>query len=295
MELINIELGTSLFYYIYLLLIAGLFVGLYYGLRHKSKQVQKRVLFGLLAVNFALHFIKLSFPEYINAGFPGIIRKCTAENICAVSTLIFPFIYLSDWKVGKDYMFYLGTISGFLSCFAPMPIVGLPFYSLETIRCYFCHAILWQVPLLMVIFGHHKIDYRRIWKSIVMYFLVLCVIIVNELIVIRIGWWTDTTTIEEFLDPSTGRDMGYAIGVPESMSNVAKYVLWMTPKAWRNVPVLWELFPVIIYGGFVCLCLSIYWEHEHIRQDLLKILNKIKSLKKGEEDEEYSQNNSDIE
>ena len=279
MELVEIRMGTSLFYYIYLLACVGVFLALYFGLRNKSDKMKKWVLFGILAFNFVLHFLKLSFPEYISKGFPQIIRKCTPENICAVSTMIFPFIYLSDWKTGKDYMFYLGIISGVLGCIAPMPAFGLPFYSLEAIRCYICHASLWQVPLLMVMFGQHKLNYRRIWKSFVMYFIVLCVIIVNELILIKLRW-VDTSTLEEFFD-SSSRDMGYAVGLPAGiMEEIGKYVLWMTPKAWKSpyIPLLWELFPVIIYGGIACLCLSLYWEHDRIKQDVLWVVNKVKEL-----------------
>ena len=280
-------MGTSLFYYIYLLACVGVFLGLYFGLRHKSEKIQRRVLLAILFFNFALHFIKQVFPEYlykdyyttgtlIKQQFPQILRKCTPENICAISTMIFPFIYLSNWKTGKDYMFYLGMISGVLSCFAPMPAFGLPFYSLEVIRCYICHASIWQVPLLMVLFGHHKLDYRRIWKALVMYFIILCIIIVNELILIRVGW-VETSTLEDFFD-SSERDMGYAVGLPEKMQEMGKIVLWLTPKSWRNVPILWELFPVLILGGFACLCLSLYWEHEHLRQDILFVVNKTKEF-----------------
>ena len=298
MEWVKIKIGTSLFYYIYLLACAGVFVALYFGLRNKSEKMQKWVLFGVLAFNFVLHFLKLSFPEYISKGFPSIVRKCTPENICAVSTMIFPFIYLSNWKTGKDYMFYLGMISGILGCVAPLPAIGLNFYSLEAIRCIICHASLWQVPLLMVLFGQHKLDYRRIWKCFAMYFIVLCVIIVNELILIRIGW-VETATLEEFFDASQ-RDMGYAIGLPAGvMEEIGKYVLWMTPKAWKDpyIPILWELFPVIIYGGLACLGLCAYWEHEHIKQDVLTVVNKIKEFiaKHSEKSEENSQNTDDTE
>ena len=279
MELVKIEIGTSLFYYIYLLACVGVFLGLYFGLRNKSEKMKKWVLFGILAFNFVLHFLKLSFPEYISKGFPAIIRKCTPENICAVSTMIFPFIYLSDWKTGKDYMFYLGIISGILGCVAPLPALGLNFYSLEAIRCFICHASLWQVPLLMVLFGQHKLNYRRIWKAFVMYFIILCVIIVNELILIRIGW-VETATLEEFFDASA-RDMGYAVGLPAgTMEQIGKYVLWMTPKAWKDpyIPILWEVLPVFFYGGIAAMGLCAYWEHARMKADVLLIVNKIKLL-----------------
>ena len=286
MELVKIKMGTSLFYYIYLFACVGVFLALYFGLRNKSDKFQRRVLLAILFFNFALHFIKQVFPEYIHKDFPAILRKCTPENICAISTMIFPFVYMSNWKTGKDYMFYLGIISGVLGCIAPMPAFGLPFYSLEAIRCYICHASLWQVPLLMVIFGHHKLDYRRIWKALVMYFMVLCVIMVNELILIRLGW-VDTKTLftDEFNNgyfDASSRDMGYAVGLPEggAIETIGKYVLWMTPKAWKDpyIPILWELFPVIIYGGLGCMALCAYWEHKHMRDDFLLVVGKVKGI-----------------
>lgn len=280
MELIKIKAGTSLFYYIYLVLCVGLFFGLYFLLRKKSKKVQYWVLFGLLAFNFVLHFLKLAFPLYIEKGFPGVIRKCSFENICAVSTLIFPFIFLSKSKAGKDYMFYLGTVSGIVGCVMPMPALGLNFYDLETIRYYICHSSLWIVPLLMVILGHHSLDYRRIWKTMVIYFAVLCVIIVNEVILIRLGW-VGTETMKDFLD-ANDRDMGYAIGLPDTFKKLGDYVLWMTPKSWRDpyIPILWEVFPVIIYAGSVWLCMSLYWEHKHFRADCIALKNKTVELYK---------------
>lgn len=274
-ELIKVKTGTSLFYYIYLVLFAGACAGLYFLLRKKSRKAQYWTLFGILAFNFALHFIKLAFPQY--TGFPAVIRKCSFENICAVSTMIFPFIFVSDWKSGKDYMFFLGLVSGIAGCVAPMPVASmdLEFYRLETIRYYVCHAGIWIVPLLMVLLGLHKLDYHRIWRVFVIYFAVLGVIMVNELIMIRIGW-VETSTLEDFFSAEE-RDMGYAIGLPAAMEGIAKYVLWLTPKCWKDpyVPILWELFPVIVFGGIGCFALSMIWEHEHFKNDCIWLKNKV--------------------
>lgn len=276
MELVKVKMGTSLFYYVYILLCIAAFIGLYFLLRKKSEKVKYWTLFGILAFNFALHFIKLAFPQY--TGFPAVLRKSSFENICAVSTLIFPFIFLSKSKVGKDYMFYLGTVSGIAGCVAPMPVASmdLKFYQLDTIRYYLCHAGIWIVPLLMVIFGLHKLDYRRIWKAMAVYFLVLGVIIVNEIILIRLGW-VGTSSLEEFFDANE-RDMGYAIGLPDSMQGAAKFILWLTPKCWKDpyVPILWELFPMLILGGAVALLMSMYWEHEHFKNDMIALWKKTK-------------------
>lgn len=274
MELVKIKMGTSLFYYLYIVICIGVFLGLYFLLRKKSRKVQYWTLFSVLAFNFALHFIKLAFPQY--TGFPAVIRKSTFENICAVSTMIFPFIFISKSKAGKDYMFYLGLVSGIAGCVAPMPVasMNLAFYEPETMRYYICHASIWQIPLLMVLFGIHTLDYRRIWKTFVIYFLVLGVIMINELILIRIGW-VGTGSLEEFFDANE-RDMGYAVGLPDAMQGAAKYVLWLTPKAWKDpyVPILWELFPVIILGGAAAFAVSMIWEHEHFKKDMIWLKGK---------------------
>ncbi|MDE7453719.1 MAG: hypothetical protein K2N22_04850 [Clostridia bacterium] len=274
MELKKIKFGTSLGYYLWLVICIGAFLGLYFGLRKKSKKVQSWSLFGILAFNFVMHFLKLALPQY--SGFPAILRKCSFENICAVSTLIFPFIYLSKWKAGKDYMFYLGLVSGILGCVAPMPVasMNLAFYEPEVIRYYICHAGIWIVPLLMVLFGLHELNWRRIWKTFVIYFAVLGVIIINELILIRIGW-VKTSSMDEFFDANS-RDMGYAIGLPDSMQGAAKYVLWLTPKAWRNVPILWELFPVIILGGILAFSACMIWDHKRFKEDIINFYNTVK-------------------
>ncbi len=62
MEFIKMKLGTSLFYYIYIILCAGAFAALYFGLRHKSEKTKFRALYGILAFNFVLHFLKLALP-----------------------------------------------------------------------------------------------------------------------------------------------------------------------------------------------------------------------------------------
>lgn len=285
MEILRVKTGKSLFYFVYIAACFALFFGLYFGLRHKSRRAQNMALLIFLWLNFALHFLKLLFSIYDVQHDVTIIRKATFENICAVSTLIFPFIYMSkNAKVGKDYMFYLGAISGFAGCVFPAPVdswmwkgeAGLPFYHLETIRYYICHAGIWIVPVLMVLFGIHKLDYRRIWKALFFYFGVLGLIIINEIILVRIGWVHDPGSLKAFLDNEGGRDLGYAFGPNEMLEKPLKYVLWLTPKAFKDpyVPILWEVFPVLILGGAGCFAVSMIWEHKHFKDDCIALKNK---------------------
>ena len=81
-------------YYFFPLAGGALFVALYFLLRHRSARTQNAVLFALLAINFALHFLKLLFPPYSTAEPEDALQKITAENICAINTMIFPFFFL---------------------------------------------------------------------------------------------------------------------------------------------------------------------------------------------------------
>ncbi|MCD8372647.1 MAG: hypothetical protein LUD27_05035 [Clostridia bacterium] len=289
----TLEYGSA-FYFIYPCLCIALFFGLYFGLRHKNKKVQFWTLWGITMLNFVLHFVKLAFPPYVE-DLPESIRKVTFENICAVSALVFPFFMLAKKRtIFRDYMFYLGCVSGFAAMFIPLNIIGLKVYEFETIRFYICHGSLWIVPLLMVIFGIHKLDYRRIWKVPLMYFLVLLVILFNEVALMVVGWVAYDEAMEEayelygitskweyFLSTEV-RNSAFIFGPPKSMEKVAQFILVLTPEWFKPgkyidcyMPILWEVVPVYIYGGAGMILMCLYWEHEHMAEDIRYLRDKV--------------------
>ena len=280
----------SAFYFIYPALIVCLFFALYFILRHKTKRTQYWVLFGILALNFCLHFLKLAFSPYVE-DLPESIRKVTFENICAVSTLVFPFFMLSKKKYLLDYMFYIGVISGVASMFAPLNVIGLGVGEFETIRFYICHGSLWICPLLMVVLGVHKPDYHRIPVVLLLYMGCLCLILINEVLLMVIGWvspdedWTGTLW-EYFLSVEV-RNSGFVFGVPESFEKVGAFILALVPEIFKPgkyidtyMPVLWELFPVIVYGIPVAFLMSLYWERGHVKSDLSRLSAKVQKFAK---------------
>lgn len=271
----------SAFYFIYPALCVCLFFALYFILRRRSKHTQYWVLFGILALNFCLHFLKLAFSPYVEE-LPDSIRKVTFENICAVSTLVFPFFMLSKKAYLMDYMYYIGVISGISSMFVPLNVVGLGVFNFETIRFYLCHGSLWICPLLMVIFGVHKLNYRRIPVVILMYIGCLCLILINEVLLMVIGWvqpdedWAGTAW--EYLLSAEERNSGFIFGLPESFEKFGSFILALVPSFFKPgryidyyMPVLWEFVPVIVYGlpgGFI---MSLYWERGHVKDDLSQL------------------------
>ena len=270
----------STFYFVYPAICVAVFVALYFILRKKDRHIVYWVLFSLLALNFVLHFVKLAFPPYVG-GLPGTIRKVTFENICAVSTLVFPFFMLSKKPVLLDYMFYLGVISGIASMFAPMNIIGLGVFEFETIRFYICHGSLWICPLLMVILKVHTLNYRRVIKVVLLYFCCLFLILINEVILMVIGWVAppadfDGTLWDYFLS-NVERNSGFIFGPPPEFEKIAQFLLVLTPPFFKPgeyidcyMPVLWEVVPVLIYGTIGGTAICAIWDHRRMADDFAR-------------------------
>ncbi|MCL2412351.1 MAG: hypothetical protein FWC97_11990, partial [Treponema sp.] len=126
----------NFYYFLYLTTAFGMAVGLYFLLRKKSKKTSFIVLFAVLLLSFVLHFLKLFFEPY-QSWMPWAIRTVTFENICAVSVLLFPWFFLSKKKILKDYMFYMGMMSGLAATFIPIDVIDRPPFEFETMRFYF--------------------------------------------------------------------------------------------------------------------------------------------------------------
>lgn len=271
----------NVYYFMYIFIAVAIFLALLFGLRKAGKKVIFWVLFGILAFNFCLHFLKLAFLPYRD-GLPSTIRKVTFENICAVSTLIFPFLYLSKKNTARDYMFYLGTISGILACFVPTEALGQSPFIFDTIRFYICHIILWVVPLTMVILREHKLDYHRIWRAPTIFLCVECVILVNEVILMSVGFVEGTL---ETLLSAEHRNNSFVFGVTPDFEAVAGFFLVFVPKFLRvrpltgeamYWPVLWMVIPVYVYFSIIFFLMSLYWEHKHVKEDILELKEKVK-------------------
>ncbi len=154
-------------YFLWLLLAAGATLGLYFLLRNASSGLQKGVLFGLLLFGLLLHFLKAYIPPY-SVDEARLLRDAWFVNICGANIALFPFFFLSKNKYVKDYMFYIGVISGLIALFYPQePIAKLDQLAefWDIVRFYFHHWMLLTVPLLMVLLGHHQLSWKRILSA----------------------------------------------------------------------------------------------------------------------------------
>jgi len=271
----------NFFYFLYIAFGLGLLLGLYFLLRNKSKTTSRIVLFGILLSNFSLHFLKLNFYPY-QQWMPYAIRTITPENICSVSVLLFPWIFLSNKKILKDYMFYMGVASGLGATLIPVDAIGQHAFLFETMRFYVSHMLLWVVPLLMVLLKLHTLDYKRVLKIPLLVYVVLCIILVNEIILIGTGF-----VDKSFLFSNDIRNSALIFGPLAEVEFLGVLFTALTPSVFLTVPVganagaafywpiLWLVVPAFIYFSAVALLLSLPFEYKNIKRDITALKTRI--------------------
>jgi len=260
----------NIYYFLYLLLSIALLVGLYLLLRNRDKRTIEIVLFSILIANFLLHFLKLAF-GYYQERMPWVIRTITPENICAVSVIVFPWFFLSKRAVLRDYMFYMGVISGIGATVIPIDVIGFSAFEFETVRYYFAHVLIWIVPLLMVMLKVHTLEFKRIFKVPLIAYLVLCVILVNEVILTGTGFIN-----ERHLFSNEVRNAALIFGPNPDIQFVGMLFLPLTPELFTTIPIgenagstfywpiIWMIIPSYIYLVISGILLTLPFEYKRI-------------------------------
>ena len=177
-------------YFFWLLLAAGATAGLYFLLRNRSTRTQKIVLFSFLALGLLLHFLKVYIPPY-SVDQARMLRDSWFVNICGANIALFPFMFFSKNEKVKDYMFYIGVLSGVIALFypeEPMAKVDQMAEQLDIVRFYYHHWMVMAIPLLMVMLGLHKLSYKRVWAAPVGLLLLMLFILLNQLLQSELGF-----------------------------------------------------------------------------------------------------------
>lgn len=151
-----IEVG-NVYYFIELLIPVIVISVTYHLLKNKTLNFQYTYLFIWCLLGFILHFAKQLVYQDISQ-----LSKSTAENICAVSTLVFPFIMMIKKKnVLHDFMFLIGLVGGGAGLLYPTEALGESLFTFETIRFYFCHMSLLAIPLLLALLNIREPDLKN--------------------------------------------------------------------------------------------------------------------------------------
>ncbi|MGN1200690.1 MAG: hypothetical protein ACI4R8_00295 [Candidatus Caccovivens sp.] len=267
-------------YFFWLILSVGSVVGLYFLLKNRTAKTQKIVLFSILVFGLVLHFLKAFIPPY-SLDESRMLRDSWFINICGANIALFPFIFLSKSKTAKDYMFYLGILGGALAVLYPIEPIEKANQAaewLDIVRFYIHHTELYAVPLLMVLFKLHKLDYRRCIFTPIWFLGVMAFIMVNQLLQSELGFIPPRNS--DFFNinyknssmiwgPSGAIGDILAIFCPNFFKTVPFGEHAGETKYW---PLLWLLFPVFILVTPLCFLLCMIFDWRHFGQDINKLL-----------------------
>ncbi len=270
----------------FILLVSGAIVGAYFALRNASDRTKKLVLGSLLFFNLILHFLKPTFPPYSTD--PELaMREIWFVNVCGTSVLFFPFLFLSKSKTAKDYMVFLGIISGFLALLYPTEALGKSVLTLDLWRFYICHGILIAVPMLTVLLKLHKLDVRRIPKMPICICAMLLFIICNQVLQSELGIipLRDGNMLDvNFRNPSL---------IWGPTDDVAVLFSWLTPSFMKTVPVgayagqekywpfFWMLPGVIFYFLLIPLLICLIFDFKETKDTLIAPFKLLKAKKRA--------------
>lgn len=276
----------NFWYFFWLVVGAGAIAGLYFLLRNRSGKCQKTVLFLFLAVGFLLHFLKVYIPPY-SVDEARMLRDSWFVNICAANIALFPFMFFSKKDTVKDYMFYLGVISGLIAFVYPQePIAKLNQMGeqLDILRFYYHHWQLLAVPLLGAMFGHHKPSYKRVWVAPVGLLLLMLFIIVNQVFQSELGF-IPLRSNQEFFGIGY-KNTSYIWG-PGENDVIGSIFAIFTPKFFRIVPVgqyagqvkywpwFWIIVPAFVMVTPLAFLMSMIFDHKNFANDIRNLKDRV--------------------
>lgn len=249
-----VEVGNYL-YFIMIIITIGIIVGAYFLLRNKPKEFAYKVLLVWCFCNFALHFLK----QFYYMSFSSL-RSSTAENICAVSTMVFPFIMMyKKESILHDFMYFIGVLGGSAALIYPTEAIGKSLLAFEPIRFYFCHISLLAIPLLLAMLGFYKPRLKKIWTIPLLFLVYELIICINTGIVIDTGLYQSDkySKVEAFFS----RDIlnnSFVFGPTSDMGAVGEFIGNLCPSFFKienfalnggnltYIPVIWLTVPSFI-------------------------------------------------
>ena len=186
----------------------------------------------------------------------------------------------------KDYMFYIGVISGLIAiCYPIDPVLkgeNQIKEVIDVIRFYIHHNLLWYCPMLMVLLKVHTLDYKRVWSTPIIFLSVMLFIMLNQVLQSELGFI-----------PLRGDDIHNITYINNSLiwgpdGNLSKLIDWACPKIFKTIPVgehagetkywpwFWLVVPCFVIVTPLCFMISMIFEHKHFKTDVTHLYKLIK-------------------
>ena len=240
----------SLMYVAYILAVLFASFLVYQLIKKRSKGMQHFVLFLISIVNLLQHLFKgVIYPQY-QAGYS--MHLSTAYNFCALMIILTPIIFLFKNNYLRCAVSFAGMLASTLSIAFPYWFIGQSAFTWEVYRFYICHGLLFLTSTLPIFLGTVKFKFKYFWSMALMFFLALGLIVANNVIFLKAGWFTDapTTPVFEFLN---GYNPVWLMHPPvgfDWLINIFKFVtpdFFLGANPWNMcLPILWYAIPVYI-------------------------------------------------
>ena len=230
----------------------------------------------MLAFGLLLHFLKVYIPPY-SVDEARMLRDSWFVNICGANIALFPFFFWSKNDKVKDYMFYIGVISGLIALFYPQePIakVDQSAEQLDIIRFYYHHWMVLAVPLLMVLFGLHKLNCTRILSAPTGLLLLMLFIMLNQIFQSELGF-IPLRDRENFFGIDY-KNTSYIWG-PGTNDTIGEILALFTPDFLKTVPVgefagqekywpwFWLIPPVYLIVTPLSFLIALIFDHKNLK------------------------------
>lgn len=267
------------------LLLIGIFAGVFMLLRRASGRAQRAVILAMMLVNVLQHLFKwLIYPQYWGTGFSAY---ATAYNMCAVLILLCPVAMLSKRRFLKNFMFVVGAVAGFGAIVIPVWYIGLPADQLgwDYARFYICHSLLFLSGALPLALRLHTPGYREFWQTGLCFIAALCLILLNDVIFISLGLFPGADP-KDLYGSLMATNPCMLMGPQEGFEWIAKVVRYLSPPflmgdnpTGRMVPILWYAMPLYVGISLISLVVFSIMDRRNLAKDMQN-LKKLRNFKK---------------
>ena len=190
--------------------------------------------------------------------------------MCAFLILASPIVILIGSQLWQNFFFYIGSIAGFASICVTY---WLKEPMVEQIRFVICHGLLFVSSFLPLLFGIYKINYRKCWRLPFVFYMILCILIVNDTAVYILAY-TEPRPFGNLLQYLILPNPCWAMGPPANYPIIEAFAAPLTPsiflesKGGVTTPILWFAIPLFVLITVIGFLLGIMLDNKHFKDDM---------------------------